>query len=457
MSMRSKQINIGIITLILILALIFSLGISRIPAALLISLVLASIVFLLAFTHTDFALILLIFFMLLSPELKVGAIGGRDVVFRIDDIFLIIVFLGWLARMAINKELGLLKTTPVNRPILIYILICIVATFFGILRGYAKLQVSIFYLLKYFEYFLLFFMVTNSLKNYKQIKVFIFSILLVAFIISVYAVILHFRGMARVTAPFEGKVGEANTLGGYLILIITLVTALFLNVPSLKLKLFLVAILLFAFPALLFTLSRGSWFAFIPAFIALIVFTPKGKVFLLIAVLSIILFSSIILPKFFFERLNYTFTPGREYKIFGKHITLEESAAARINIIKFALEKWTHEPVLGYGVGSSQSVIDNQYARIIIESGIAGLIAFLWIIIDIVINCLRNLAKLKDDKFATGITAGFLAGFFGLLIHALGAETFIIIRIMEPFWFLTAIVVMLPEFYKNSKEFTPNA
>ena len=39
---------------------------------------------------------------------------------------------------------------------------------------------------------------------------------------------------------------------------------------------------------------------------------------------------------------------------------------------------------------------------------------------------------------------GFLAGTVGLLMHAIGSNTFIIVRIMEPFWFFAGIVVMLP-------------
>jgi hypothetical protein len=41
---------------------------------------------------------------------------------------------------------------------------------------------------------------------------------------------------------------------------------------------------------------------------------------------------------------------------------------------------------------------------------------------------------------------GYLAGLVGLLVHSVGANTFIIVRIMEPFWFLTALIVMIPRF-----------
>jgi len=43
-----------------------------------------------------------------------------------------------------------------------------------------------------------------------------------------------------------------------------------------------------------------------------------------------------------------------------------------------------------------------------------------------------------------GLAMGFLAGFIGLLVHAVGANTFIIVRIMEPFWFVLGMVARIP-------------
>ena len=39
-----------------------------------------------------------------------------------------------------------------------------------------------------------------------------------------------------------------------------------------------------------------------------------------------------------------------------------------------------------------------------------------------------------------GFTAGLLASFVGLLVHALSANTFMLIRVMEPFWIMLALV-----------------
>jgi hypothetical protein len=49
------------------------------------------------------------------------------------------------------------------------------------------------------------------------------------------------------------------------------------------------------------------------------------------------------------------------------------------------------------------------------------------------------------DDFGKGLSLALISSLSGLLLMGTGAEVFIIIRIMEPFWFLAAIVTMLPE------------
>jgi len=50
------------------------------------------------------------------------------------------------------------------------------------------------------------------------------------------------------------------------------------------------------------------------------------------------------------------------------------------------------------------------------------------------------------------LTLGFIAGFIGLTVHALTANTFIVIRIMEPFWFIAGIIMVLPALREESLE-----
>ncbi|MGD9054449.1 MAG: hypothetical protein PVG17_21500, partial [Desulfobacterales bacterium] len=63
---------------------------------------------------------------------------------------------------------------------------------------------------------------------------------------------------------------------------------------------------------------------------------------------------------------------------------------------------------------------------------------------------IAHMKAVKTPLFK-GLTIGFLAGYIGLLFHAIGANTFIIVRIMEPFWFFTGIIAVLPALERQSE------
>lgn len=443
---KNGNINFGIIILLLFLALLIVIyNVNSMVSLLPFVFILVPIIFFIAFTNTEFALLLLIFFMLLSPEFSLGGVRGREVVLRIDDILLFVAFFGWLTKMAINKELGFAKVTPLNQPIVIYCFLYLISTLYGVLMGTTRWMTATFYFLKYVEYFLLYFMVVNSLKDRRQVRRFIYCLLFVALVTSVFAWFLHFSGAERVTAPFEGKHGEPNTLGGYLLLMMMVAMGIILNITALRERIILSIGMCVAFPAFLFTLSRSSWFGFLPAYIVLMFLSRKGKQMLLIVSLLFILLFSFIFPRYVYDRIAYTFEAQTERVVMGKVVRIDESSAARVDIFKNAIWRWRRSPILGSGAGSAGATFDNQYMRVLIETGMFGTLAFFLVLFGIWRTSLRSLALAGDDHFAHGLTAGFIAGFVGLLVHSLGAATFILIRIMEPFWFITAIVVLLPE------------
>jgi O-antigen ligase len=443
---KSGQTNIGIVVLLFFLAIAIPLlTFFGYRLELSVIIILAAAVFLVSFLNTDFALIILIFSMLLSPEIRTGDIYGRAVKIRADDIFIIVIFLGWIARMAINKELGFFRVTPLNRPLQVYILISLIATFYGALRGFVQPKEGAFYFLKYFEYYLLFFLVTNNLKTRPQAKRFIYCIIFVALIISIYAWQQHLSGVERVSAPFEIVRGESNTLGGYLILIISLALGLILNLQWDRKKAYLLVVLGLAFTALLFTLSRGSWLAFFASCAALFFSTRSGKKAMIVGAIILVMLSPTIMPKYVEKRFKTTFVGPKQYKILGVAFRVDESTQARIDSWQIGLARWIESPIIGKGISSAGPATDNQYTRVMIETGALGLICFIWILVELMKNAVFVLKQFWNDRFAVGIAAGFIAGLAGLIIHSFSAATFIIIRIMEPFWFLAAIVVMLPE------------
>jgi O-antigen ligase len=128
-------------------------------------------------------------------------------------------------------------------------------------------------------------------------------------------------------------------------------------------------------------------------------------------------------------------------------VKLDTSLSARLRSYKAATEDWVEHPILGYGV-TGYKFLDTQYLRVVTETGLLGLIIFLLLMSTIFRQGYR-VFKGTTDPFYRGLTMGYLAGFIGLLCHALGANTFIIVRIMEPFWFVTAMVIRIPELEKG--------
>ena len=444
MAYNRKGQTQGIFALVCVLAILMFFVSYNFSLQLSFLFIITCIIFVISFVNTDFALVILIFSMLLSPEIKAaGGIPGRSIVIRVDDVLLFVVFFGWMAKMALNKELGLLKMTPLNKPILSYIFICTISTFLGFFQGNINLKHAFFYLLKYIEYFLLFFMVVNNLRSIRQVKVFVFFLLLTCFLACVYAWMQIPTG-ERLSAPFEGEGGEPNTFAGYLLLMMALILGMILYPSSRRQRFLLVGLLSFTTVPFLLTLSRGGWLSFFPMYMAFVFLNKRYRYLLILVFIAGLILSPHIFPKKIYSRVKETFGKEKTYEVMGRNIGLSQSAAARVDSWKVAFEKLRFRPVFGFGVPGG-SVIDNQYTRVLIETGIFGFLIFLWIIRMIFKVAWDTFKKTKENNFSQGIALGFICGYIGLLAQGFSVATFIIIRIMEPFWFLAAIVVSLPQ------------
>ncbi|UCF57513.1 MAG: O-antigen ligase family protein [Deltaproteobacteria bacterium] len=440
------------LVLVLLVLIAFAFMIPMLSTLQTFALTTGMVIFIASFASTDIALYILIFSMLLSPEFVVGttegAALGRGVTLRLDDFLIVVIGMSWLAKMSIKKELGLFLRTPLNKPIAYYIIVCLVSTLFGAMFGRVDLKTGFLFVLKYFEYMIIYFMVANHLESKKQVRNYLWAILITCAIVSIIGV-AQIPGGGRVSAPFEGEVGEPNTLGGYLVLMISIAMGLFLTSNSSRDQfIYSLLVLLFAIP-LVYTQSRSSYLAAIPAILAFVWLSEKRH-WVIVGVVLLGISLPFIAPNPAKERVTYTFTQGKNQKDVVElgGVRLDTSLSDRLRSWKGATKDWVEHPFLGFGV-TGYRFVDGQYLRVITETGLLGLITFL-LLITTIFQLAYNVFRGTTEPFHKGLAMGLLAGFIGLLCHAIGANTFIIVRIMEPFWLVTAMVVMIPEIEKEA-------
>lgn len=442
---RGQVFYIFLVVLFLLVAALLFLANFKMPVERTYLLLFLSLLFFLSFTNTDLALIILIFAMLFSPEAKAGALTtGRAIAIRVDDIFLLVIFSGWLAKMAINKELGIFKVTPLNLPINAYMGVCVFSSLLNGIYGGLDISRSFFFLLKYFEYIMIFYMVVNQIKSVSQAKRFIFFILLTCFLVSVYTWVQIPKG-TRPSAPFEEQLGgaEPNTLAGYLLLMSAVVLGMVLYAKQGGQQVFFMGFFAFVCIPFLYTLSRSGWLGFFPMVTAFLFITKKFRVQLVLLLILCVLVIP-FMPQKMHKRVHSTFDPEKTYSFLGKRFTLSESAGARIESLNLAFEGLKLKPFFGQGVPSA-GVIDNQYALILRETGLVGFFIFSWLMLTLFRVCGHTLRACEGENLIQGLSAGFSAGLVGLLVMSVGIASFVIVRIMEPFWFMAAIVAVYPE------------
>jgi len=403
----------------------------------------------LVFFKTKIAIYLLIFSMLLSPEFGVGGLAttggtlGRGVTFRLDDFLLVIIAFSWLIKSALFKELGIFKKTTLNGAMLFYAFACVLSTLLGIAAGRIELMTGSLFVLKYIQYFVLFFLVINSVDDQKQVRRYWLAVVITALIVGAIG-LAQIPGGGRVTAPFEGNSPEPNTFAGYLAFVILICLALALTLPDNRRRISYFLITAFLFIPFLFTLSRASYLGFIPG-LAVVLLLNRQRVIsytLIALVLSILIFPNVF-PQAIRDRITFTWTQEEQsgqVTLFGQR--LDTSTSARLRSFQDALEAFYVEPLLGYGV-TGWSFIDAQYFRTLIETGLVGLMAFLFLLYRLFQLGLDRFRYSGEDPFSRGLAIGFLGGFVCLLFHAIGSNTFIIVRIMQPFWLVTGLVFML--------------
>ena len=411
-----------------------------------IALAVSMIVFGVTVIRVQYGVAILVVATLLSPEIDLTGepIGSQAVNIRYNDLLIGVIFLGVVVKMAFEGRSAFWRSSAINPAICTYFGICIVSTLLAVranLPAWDR-RFAFFVMLKMIEFYMIFFLVGNAVRDLHTVRRQTILFLVVALIVCVYGIHM-ISSVDRVGTPFEAQGSEPNTLGGYLMIVMCVAAGLFTQAPRARSKLAFLLVALIAFIPFLYTLSRASYAALIVAFFALGIMSRKTSI--LAAVALTLILSPILMPENVKDRVNYTFQRGSgEPVVIAGHdfgLQVDKSTHERLYVwqkVKFLLSV---APWFGGGL-AWEKVLDSQYARVIMETGLLGLTAFLYLQMQLVRTC-HQAARWSTDWFGKGLAFGVTACVIGLIVHSLGTISFLIIRIMEPFWFLVAITVVI--------------
>ena len=380
----------------------------------------------------------LLFSCVFIPRISVGSIGGfYSIDLRTDDILVALLALlgGWL--WAKGRVLPTFSFT--EKAFLGFLIAAEISIFNGLwIKTIDKPLVSFLYLVKWFEYFLVFVLASGFARTRDNSRFFLKAFFFLGIAMAAYGWWEYFSPAAKAVYPnyyrlFERPPfqGDANHIGGLLVLWIGFVMGLFLKSPSRFWCGIFLAALIFAFFPLLWTYSRKSYFSLAGIFAFAFVFLSGRKRLVFVACVFVLL--GLLFPTRLAERLldlGEAFTSTDPF---------HSSVAGDWSMWNRALWNFDRFWLFGSGWGSRHRLFyESQYVLVLAETGLLGLLAFL-VLCGALVRQWFSLRSYPERGEVRGTAAGWLLAFIGILIHNFSCVSWTVAKIAIPFWFLTAV------------------
>ena len=388
-----------------------------------------------------FFLCLLIFWLPYSPA--------------VIETSVIIGLILWISkRMIVGKRPNMIPATPLNKPIFFFLMVCVLsAAISAFWRGSLPN-----FLTKTLEWFIVYFLVTESVTTRKHIYI-IFGVFLVTLAATALDSLVQyyvtykdiFLGHAiepgtRATAGFK----TPNGLGAYLTGAIPIVLAwTFKRDERLRYRLLLSLLFVLLIWSLAVTFSRGAWltvFLGVIFFALLYGFHRRHLEFyctfglLLILVALIFLFGFILTSDWNLPALRYG-TAYWRLQVWAdtfKMIQDRPFLGHGINTFMRAFEAYRSDP------GADPTYAHNSYLQLTAETGVIGLVAFLWIFRSLFGWFLQFLTAygIKNDDLIIP-AMGVSSAIFAFLFQSFFDNQFYSLQLVVYLWFLVGLFVVM--------------
>jgi O-antigen ligase len=328
---------------------------------------------------------------------------------------------------------------------------------------------SLFELFLFSQMFLLYIYIANSVRTREEV-LFIVKLLLVGLILeSVLMIGLANTGQsfglegistridagktATETSRVAGTIGSANSAAAYLCMLLAVAMSVLLTSLRAYYKWLAIVALGLGAAALILTSSRGGWITFGLSTMILSGIAWRRKWLSLKSLL--LMLGIVVFVVSFFQGAILTRLSADD----------RGSAYSRIPLMKLALRIVGDNPMLGVGANNFSSIMDqyvtsefnheflyavhNQYLLIWVETGIGGLIAFVWFL---VVTVRRGwLGSRSSDPFLSSLALGLTVGVVGFMAH-MSVEIFRGRPLTQLVWFVAGLITAVRELAGEERE-----
>ena len=385
-------------------------------------------------------LIILILSMSFSPRIPIGELAfGRMLELRYEDFVLLIITILYFLELFVSKKR--IYLSPLTIPIISYISLGILSTSLGILMGHIDPLRAFFFMGKEAQYFLIFLISLNLIRNYEDVAIIVYTLLFCGLINGLYGVYQFFSGYfwGYYGISIIGEKGPFPAGGYFSIMFFLSISSLYLSNRYNLSKLLSTIVALFSGLGLILTGSRANIFAVSLVFFIFVVFAVGGKyykIFLVsIFLISIIPFNTYLIKKSPEIYLRLTSIEGIKNSLIVRY-ELDYKPLVDKVILK--------NPLIGLGksiLGTDSIPVEahNHFLRILSEMGIIGLITFFYLLITIAQISFKTYKNKNTPFWGRVVSLSSLLSLISLMIASLTQDAFAPVRVNEPFWLLVGL------------------
>ncbi|MDD5072415.1 MAG: O-antigen ligase family protein [Candidatus Omnitrophica bacterium] len=308
------------------------------------------------------------------------------------------------------------------------------------------------FLFKTMEYLLIFLIMADVINTPRRVFNLVSSFLIAAFFSGIDGIYQRLAGYdlfrkfpmfadMKITAAFKAP----NDFGTYVATMLPLPLALIaFSVMNWKKKIGLLVISLVLAACLLLTFARGAWLGFVAGFLFLLIFTGwKRLVAALIIVALLVSLTALIAPPDIKAQLGSLSKLGSDL-----------SSMDRFLIWKTGWKMFLDRPLFGHGLNTFMSVFEkykpasyewivyahNCFLQIAAETGIIGLLVFLWFCVSVFI---RGISKFTgtSDKFLKAAAIGAVACIIATLVNSFVDTNLYSLPLAVLFWSMCGLAV----------------